>query len=238
LNLLLSDVVLPKAPGLLADRLRELILRGRFTPGSMLPTERELSAQSGLSRGSVREALKILETEALIEIRTGRSGGARVTTPDRGSLVRTVEVFIRTNVLSLKELLDCRTAVEPKLATLAARFRSTSDIDILRERHVEFVASLQDAHQYRIANFDWHLAVARASQNQILTAVMEAIAQPVLEATGFGQMTTQEHRRLAVQDHGAIVDAIERQDEAAAGRLMEAHLAPYSAIIRASTPSI
>lgn len=229
----LSDLVLPKAPGLLADRLRDLIIRGQFPAGDMLPTERELGTQSGLSRGSVREALKILETEGLIEIRTGRSGGARVTTPDRGSLVRTVEVFIRTNVLGIKELLDCRTAVEPKLATLAARFRTEADIVTLRERHAEFLAALQDPVQYRIANFNWHLAVARASRNEILTAVMEAIARPVLEASGFARITTPEHRQMAVKDHAAIIDAIERQDETEAGRLMEAHLAPYTEIVRA-----
>ena len=169
----------------------------------------------------------------MIEIRTGRSGGARVTTPDRGSLVRTVDVFIRTNVLTIKELLDCRTTVEPKLAYLAARFRTDADLKNLHELHAQFTASVQNPHQYRIANFSWHLAVARASRNEILTAVMEAIAQPVLEASGFGQITTPEHRLIAVRDHAAIIDAIERQDEVAAGKLMEAHLAPYTEIVRA-----
>ena len=232
MKLALADLVLPKAPGLLADRLRDLIMQGKFPQGEMLPAERELVAQSGLSRGSVREALKILETEGLIEIRTGRSGGARITTPDRGSLVRTVEVFIRTNVLTLNELLDCRTAVEPKLASLAARFRTEDDLAALDELHAQFIASIKDPAQYRIANFNWHLAVARASRNEILTAVMEAIYKPVLEASGFGRITTPEHRQIAVRDHAAIIDAIRRQDETAAARLMDSHLAPFTEILR------
>jgi GntR family transcriptional repressor for pyruvate dehydrogenase complex len=237
LGIFLSELVLPKAPGLLAEKLREMIVRGQFSPGEMLPTERELGMQSGLSRGSVREALKILETEGLIEIRAGRSGGARVTTPNRDSLVRTVEVFIRTNVLSIQELLDCRIAVEPKLTALAARYSSAAQVATLRDIHEQFVASVQNPRQYRVANFKWHLAVARMSRNEILTAVMESITQPVLEATGFERITTPEHRQIAIKDHAAIIDAIEQQDEESAGRLMEAHLAPYTKIVGTLPPS-
>ena len=74
-------LVVPKAPDVLAEHLRETILRGELAEGSPLPTERELGERSGLSRASVREALRILESEGLIQTRPGRNGGASVKQP-------------------------------------------------------------------------------------------------------------------------------------------------------------
>ncbi|SMH30882.1 FadR/GntR family transcriptional regulator [Mesorhizobium australicum] len=230
----IDRVVVPKASGLLATRLRDLIIQGEFASGDLLPPERDLVAESGLSRGSVREALKILETEGLIEIRAGRSGGARVTVPKRTDLARSTELFVRTNGVSLEALLDCRIAVEPMLAKLTARNRTEQELDILRDLHRKFEASTDDIQRYRRVNFQWHLAVASMSRNEPLTALMEAISTPVYEATGYEVVTTPETRRAAVMAHAEVMAAIERQDEAAAARGMEKHLTAYSSILRSS----
>ena len=226
-------VVAQKASGLLAGRLRDMILSGEFLSGELLPPERDLVADSGLSRGSVREALKILETEGLVEIRSGRSGGARVTVPKRTALVRSTELFVRANGVPLDSLLDCRIAVEPMLALLAARNRSAAELEKLRKLHREFEASVGDVKRYRQVNLAWHLAVAIASRNEPLMALMEAISTPLLEATGYEAVTTPETRQQAVRAHAAVIEAIARQDESAASRAMEKHLSSYSAILRA-----
>lgn len=226
-------VVVPRAPGLLAERLRDLILQGEFMSGELLPPERDLVAESGLSRGSVREALKILETEGLVEIRSGRSGGARVTIPKRTTLARSTELFVRANAVPLESLLDCRIAVEPMLARLAARNRTEDELQRLRSLHEEFEASVADVKLYRQVNLTWHLAIAAASRNEPLTALMEAISTPLLEATGYEVVTTAKTRQEAVRAHAAVVDAIARHDEDAAARAMEKHLSSYSSILRA-----
>ena len=82
----LSPVFVPKAADVLADTLREQILNGRLGVGSLLPNERELSERAGLSRTSVREALRILEVEGLIATRTGRNGGSEVVRPTSATL--------------------------------------------------------------------------------------------------------------------------------------------------------
>ena len=74
----LAAVVVPKASDVLAARLREMILSSGLAEGTPLPTERELVTQSGLSRASVREALRVLETEGLVVTRAGRDGGSQV----------------------------------------------------------------------------------------------------------------------------------------------------------------
>lgn len=228
----IRPIVAPKASSLLANKLREMILSGELYAGELLPPEQSLVTESGLSRGSVREALKILEIEGLLEIRSGRAGGARVTVPQRHSLARTTELFVRTNGITLQSLLDCRIAVEPMLARLTARNRKEAELKRLRELHQAFEDSVDNVQRYRRINFDWHLAVAAASRNEPLIALMEAIANPVYEATGYEVVTTLGSRREAVKAHNAVMKAIERQDEEEAARTMEQHLTSYSAILR------
>lgn len=228
MDLDLRPLALPKAPGLLADKLREMILRGELAAGSILPAEREIVGSSGLSRGSVREALKILETEGLIRIKTGRTGGAVVSAPHRDLLARSVEVFVRANAIKLEALLDCRLAVEPMLARLAARYRTEEELATLVRLHAEFATSVDHVERYRLVNFEWHLVIARASRNEPLTAVMEAISTPVREATGFERFTTPATRREAVRAHEAILAAIACQDQDAAADAMHDHLFVYT----------
>lgn len=228
----ISRVVVPKASGLLAGRLREMIVQGRVSSGDMLPPERDLVIESGLSRGSVREALKILETEGLVEIRSGRAGGARVTVPKRIDLVRSTELFLRANGVTLESLLDCRIAIEPMLARLTARNRTQAELEHLHELHEKFAASVDDTPRYRTINFQWHLAIARASRNEPLTALMEAISTPVLEAIGYENVTTPTTRREAVAAHARIMAAIDAGDADAASEAMEAHLTVYDALVK------
>jgi GntR family transcriptional regulator, transcriptional repressor for pyruvate dehydrogenase complex len=228
----IARVVVPKAPGLLAARLRNLILKGQFASGALLPPERDLVIETGISRGSVREALKILETEGLVEIKAGRSGGARVTIPKRTALARSTETFVRANGVDLRSLLDCRIAVEPMLARLTAHNRTNSELDHIRKLHERFEKSVDNIQLYRRINFQWHLAIAKASRNEPLTALMEAIATPVFEATGYEVVTTPKSRRAAVKAHAAVVDAIASGEEESAARAMLDHLTSYSSILQ------
>ena len=120
---MLEPVLVPRASDILAAKLRDIILSGRIPAGGALPTERELVAQSGLSRASVREALRVLEVEGLISTRVGRSGGSTVTLPGRASVARSLELFVRSQGIRLEALLVCRFVVESLLASLAASKR-------------------------------------------------------------------------------------------------------------------
>lgn len=229
---LIAPVMLVRAPSLLADRLRELILAGTFPSGEMLPSERDLVTESGLSRGSVREALKILETEGLVEIRPGRSGGALVTAPSQDSLVRTVQVFIRANSIDLKTLLDCRIAVEPMMARRAAENRTPEQMEEIWRLHHAVEDTIEDVVAYRPANFAFHMAVVKAAGNEPLGALMQAISGPVLVERGFARMTTPEIRAVAVQEHEGICRAIEARDGETAARLMLDHLSLYARMLK------
>ena len=231
-NALMARLVVPKASDVLAARLRDLILQGGLAPGQSLPAERDLVAESGLSRAPVREALRVLEAEGLIVTRPGRSGGSVVTLPARASIARSVEQFVRAHGVRIESLLDCRLAVEPMLAKLAAEHRTLDELAGLEQLHAAFIASVKNVDAYRRINLEWHLAIAAASRNEPMTALMEAISTPIMDAARDRHVTTPEIRREAIQAHGSIMRAIREQDVRAAADRMARHLGAYSEIAR------
>jgi DNA-binding FadR family transcriptional regulator len=226
----ITRVTVPKAANILAGQLREMIVGGRLIPGSFLPTERQLVTDSGLSRTSVRDALRVLESEGLITTKVGRSGGSMVTLPGRDAVARSVELFVRTHGIRLESLLDCRVAVEPMLASLAARNRSQDELKEIETLHEEFCAAIDHVPRYKAVNLDWHLAVARASGNEPLIALMEAISSPIRDAMDYRHVTTPDLRHTAIAAHARIIDAIRKKDEAAAFRRMDRHVSAYRAV--------
>lgn len=227
-----EPIMVPKASDILAGRLRDLILSGRIPPGESLPTERELVADSSLSRSSVREALRVLEVEGLITTRPGRAGGSTVRLPGRSSIARSMQLFVRSHAIRLEALLECRIAVEPFLAGLAAKNRSERDLEEMQRLHEHFSESRDDVAVYKRINLDWHLAVTRASGNEVLIALMEAVAQPIFDAAAYQQVTTPDARAETVRAHGAILRAIERKDAKLAHSRMEKHLSAYAELAR------
>ena len=227
---MLDRITVQKAADILANKLRNLILTGKVREGEMLPTERELVEDSGLSRSSVREALRVLEVEGLIVTRPGRAGGSTVKLPGSSSVARSIELFVKTHGIRLPALLDCREAVEPFLAGRAAVNRTEEDLAQIQELHERFINSIGDVLTYKRLNLDWHLAVTRASGNEVLIVLMESIAAPIFDAAGYHEVTTEKIRSEAVKAHSAIMRAIEAKDEEAAFKSMERHLKAYSKV--------
>jgi GntR family transcriptional repressor for pyruvate dehydrogenase complex len=221
-------VLVPKASDVLADRLRELILDEGLPEGTPLPTERELVAQSGLSRGSVREALRVLETEGLIVTKAGRNGGSAIRRPTRESISRSFELFLRSHGVRFDALIEAREAVEPAAARLAALHRTDQDMAEISQIHKEL--ELQSGNWTRFAkvNLKWHMAVVKASKNELLITFVDAISRPIFAATEYQSLNTADLRREVVSVHGRVLEAIIAQDGEAAFRRMQRHMEAYS----------
>src|SRR2546430_11586771 len=131
----LTPMPVPKASDVLADDLRERILLGEFPEGTALTTERDLVAQTQMSRATVREALRILEVQGLIRIKTGRAGGAYVQKPDDESVADSVALVIRGRRFRMAALLETREAIEPACAPPAAKYRTDPDPARPRKAH-------------------------------------------------------------------------------------------------------
>ena len=223
----LTPMQVPKASDVLADELRERILRREFPEGTALPPERELVTQTRMSRTTVREALRILEVQGLVQIRTGRSGGAFVKRPGEESIASSVSLMIRGRRIRMAALLETRESLEPSCAQLAAKYRTDADLEELQRANdaIQIDGTLAD---FLTANIDWHIAVAVASHNELLTGFMLALSRAIYASTDNQGFIDAEVRATTVRAHRRITEAIRDRDPEAAVRRMKRHVHAYA----------
>lgn len=223
----LTPLQVPKAPDVLADDLRERILRGDFPEGTALPPERELVNQTRMSRATIREALRILEVQGLVRVKTGRAGGAYVSRPGQDSMADSVDLLIRARRIRIPALLETREAIEPFCAQLAAKHRTDEDLGRLEAAN-EAMADAGTLAEFLQANVDWHVAVAVAGRNELLTGFMRALSRGLYASTDNQGFVDDEVRRTALRAHRAVTKAIRAKDPDAAGRRMSRHVHSYA----------
>ncbi len=222
--LVIERISAPKPYDVLATQLREAILRGEISEGASLPPERALVAQTGLSRGSVREALRMLAVEGLVQTRPGRFGGNVVTLPGKESMANTIGQFVRGRKLPLRTLQETREILEPALARLAALHRTDEDLLELKSLHDNLVAAVDNFQEFSLVNIKWHNAVAGASRNELLAAYLYSISYGVVVSTTTEEYNTMDTRKQVINIHSRIIDAIEAHDADLAERRMRRHI--------------
>jgi GntR family transcriptional regulator, transcriptional repressor for pyruvate dehydrogenase complex len=224
----LAPMEVPKAADVLANELRERILTGEFAEGAALPPERELVVQTGMSRATVREALRILQVQGLVRIKSGRSGGTFVQRPGRDAVAKSVSLLIRGQQFRLAALLETREAIEPFCARLAARNRTDEDLERLDEANEALADETSSLARFLQANVDWHLGVATASHNELLAGLMLALSRAIYSSTENDRFVDDKVRRETARAHQSITKAIRAQDADAAVRRMERHVYAYA----------
>jgi DNA-binding FadR family transcriptional regulator len=215
-----------KAYEQVADQLRELIVSGRISPGHRLPNEAALSVQFGVSRATVREALRVLATQNLIRTTKGATGGSFVILPTADHisefLSANISLLSQAQSVSLDEFLELREFLEVPAARLAARRHSEEEIERLRAAIPEQPGELGTEEQF-IHNKDFHSQVVLASGNTLLSIA----AQPIFSVLQTNLSRSTLGRRFHDQinaDHRAIAAAIASGDEERAAEEMRRHL--------------
>lgn len=230
----LSSIKVPKTSDVLADRLRREILTDAYPPGASLPTERELVTATGLSRGSVREALRILETQGLVRTRAGRYGGTTVSQPTNDHLAGHINVYAKGRSVPLSALVEVRLALEPAVAALAAKRRTDDDLIKLRAiaERLDSLAET-DVHGFLSVNADWHDALADASHNELLCAFARSVRELMFEASRIENFASEEVRRRVQYAHRRILEAIEAGDGNLARKRVEKDIEAYATTLEA-----
>jgi DNA-binding FadR family transcriptional regulator len=233
----LKQINVPKAAEVLAEILREKILGGDLDEGADLPNERALGEKAGLSRSTVREALRILESEGLIATRAGRNGGSAVVRPTAAGIERSVNIFIRGQRIRFEAVLETRGAIEPASARYAAQHRTEDDLAVIERSQaaMERASRAGDVEGYVKANLEWHVAVVRASHNELLIAFISAVAQAVYASTGLDGNNPVETREAVMRAHRRVIDAIRDRDGESAERRMKRHVVAYIANVHRNT---
>jgi DNA-binding FadR family transcriptional regulator len=203
----------------IADQIESLIGAGEFAPGDRLPPERDLAAKLGVSRATVREAMIALELGGLVDIRIG--SGIYVTA------TRKAEAAKDDPGPGPFELIDARRAIESGVAALAAMNATSEEIDAVAETVAAMRAAQKELPNSEEADRLFHLNVARATHNALLTRTVKELWE-----WREGPMWTRLHATLYladiherwIADHERVVEALRKRDPAGAAAAMEAHL--------------
>lgn len=165
----------PKAPEVLAEKIRQQIVLGELKEGDVLPTEAVLTERFGVSRPTIREAYRILEYERLLSITRGAKGGAVVHAPDSALIANYFLMMLQTERATIGEIYEARSAFEPALARMVARSNGKASAAILRECLAEEHASLDIPEKFSKAVTEFHRTMVKLSGNRPLLHLFDAI---------------------------------------------------------------
>lgn len=217
----------------IAARLRGQILDGSLRPGETLPTQEELAEQFRVSHPSVRDALRILETEGLVSVRRGRFGGAVVHAPTAASAAYSVGLALQAQMTTLEDLGEALIAMEPMCAAMCARRadRATTVVPVLRQSLAEQKDVIGDGPGFTAASRAFHEAVVDLCGNQTARLVVSSLA--VLWSEQEKKWSTEVADRYperparddVLRAHKRLADAIDKGDATGAERLARTHVA-------------
>lgn len=216
-------------------QIEDAILNGKLKPGDRLPPEREMREMFRSSRGTIREALRILEQKGLINIKTGVAGGALVNTLNTNQISESLDLLIRYQRVSLRDLAEFREGVEGLVAGLAAERATKKDIDHLDE----LLAEAKNHLDHGIAHWDdfiqvdnmLHLALAQIAGNPIYESVLKTVYENI--RLYFGRFLPRKDELLKenYKDICEIVNAVKNCEAAKANLLAQNHVYRFNRLM-------
>jgi GntR family transcriptional repressor for pyruvate dehydrogenase complex len=220
----------------LADDIRRQIMSGNLKLGARLPSEADLAHQYGVSRSTVREALRVLESQSLLVTTRGATGGSWINHPNQEQIAAYLETGFRLmtlasklssemspGMLSVDALLEVRAIVEIPAAELAAARRTHEQLTLLEEsvdRH-DGNGEMHAVHR------SFHDILFDATHNPLLATVSQPIFAVIEDRFARDRAPGEVWTKVA-QDHRALYEAIRDQDTKRAGETMRQHLAHLS----------
>ena len=230
-----AAVRVPKAAELIANDLRQRMVRGVLTEGDMLPPEAELIVEFQVSRASLREALRILEAEGLIEVRRGANGGARVRVPREDTAARAMGMLLQLRGATLRDMFDARQIIEPPLMHQLALRRTDDDLDAIR-KHVEYERQhIDDRPKFAAAAAGFHhLLVSRAGNIALalIVGMLDELYLSHLNAFIASDRPDQAFlNQHALGNHQQLLNAIKEHDGPAAEVVWRYHMQSARTVI-------
>jgi GntR family transcriptional repressor for pyruvate dehydrogenase complex len=204
-----------------ADALTDLIIEGNLDTGSFLPTEQDLCGRLGVGRSTIREAIKIIEAKGLVERVHGV--GVKIVDESQQAASNMLKLLFRRRGASIRELNEVRTIYEITAVKLAAERADDDDLNEIGK----YLGAMQSidtpSKEYIRADFSFHLAIARATHNNVLILIVETI-RPLLEDMIFATLKSDPRPELRRRYHENIYEAIKKRDGEEAAKAMAEHL--------------
>ncbi|GAA4538594.1 FCD domain-containing protein [Pseudonocardia xishanensis] len=222
-------VRVPKAAELVAMRLRKSIVEGELKEGDLLPTEAMLTERYGISRPTLREALRILESEALIEVRRGSRAGAVVRPPKGEVAARYAGFLLEYRGATLSDVFTAAASIESQCVFALATTRTEADLEALRAALAREM-SASSMEESLAAQNEFHHLVIQLTGNVTMVALAEMVRHVIDRATTKGleregrSERQSEARHKSDQTHRKLLALLEASDADSASELWGRHV--------------
>jgi GntR family transcriptional repressor for pyruvate dehydrogenase complex len=221
----------PRLTDTIAERLLEAIVDGRLRAGELLPSERELGAQFGVSRTVIREAIRALTTRGLVEVLSGR--GVRVIPLDTASVTDAMSLLLRGDSrIDFPKIHEVRMMLETHIAGIAAERSSPEDHAELEALMVAWVQAGEDIIAAARVDFDFHRSLATCTGNELFVLLIDSIAGALMEERRRTLLVPKHSLSKVLREHRDIVAAVKAHDPDRARAAMRSHLAGAAAVWR------
>ena len=229
---LFRPVTVDRVSQVIVDQVKQLMREGKLVTGDRLPSERDMCQQFNVSRVTVREALRVLEANGLIEIRVGARGGAFVASPTKERLGEGLADLMTLSPLTPANVTEARSVIEVGILPCVVERATEEDVARLRGIVEEGQAALaRDAYTMSLsANF--HIAVAACAHNPAIETLVLSFHGPMLLSLRQAQLVAPAMGRRGTEEHASLVDAIEARDVEAAVTVMTTHLDRTASLVR------
>jgi GntR family transcriptional repressor for pyruvate dehydrogenase complex len=222
----------PRAYREVVDQVVDALISGDLRIGDKLPPEREIAAQLGISRTSVREAMRVLADSGLVKRKPGPGGGTSIATDvvPRNFLTRAIELSHKR----ITDLLEVRSVLELTSAELAAARADPDQVRILdeiaQEAQALAAAESEEAALFTTLDPRFHVTLARGSQNEVLVTEIRSINKQVVVAVEMTPLGV-EYGALEASTIVAVVEAVKRRNPQEARMAMHHHLSPMPPLV-------
>ncbi|MCU1574888.1 MAG: GntR family transcriptional regulator [Micrococcaceae bacterium] len=213
-------------------KIKEMILHGELKPGDRLPPEKELSENLGLSRSSLREAVKALEIIRVLDVRRG--DGTYVTSLEPRLLMEAMSFVVDLHQdTSILEVFEVRRILEPAAAAMAAHRMDGSHLERLRGCLAAVDPETQ-AEDLVGHDLQFHAIIAEAAGNSYLMSLLDSLSSGTVRARVWRGLTENDAVARTLQEHAAITDALEQRDAELVRSLLTVHISGVESWLRAA----
>lgn len=208
----------------IVDQIRGLIRSEQLRPGDRLPSERDLGERMGVSRVTIREAMRVLEAGGLIEIRVGARGGAVVTSPSSTKLGSGLADLISLSPLTAGEVTEARQVFEVGIIPLVVERATEQDLTELRELVAQHQVALKNGEYGMPMSAAFHVRVAACTHNAAIEMLVQSFHGPLLMSLREAQVAAPLMGHRGTNEHRDFVEAVARRDVERAEEIMRTHL--------------
>lgn len=217
-------------PARVADAIKDWVVEQRLQPGDRLPGEADMIARFRMSKGTIREAMRLLQAQGLVATKTGPGGGSFVGEVRRERAHALLGNYFYFRNITIADIYEVRIALEPELAASLAGQLTAEQLDKLRAIMAEYARPAHDAEEERrqhVQSLKFHAQLAEYARNELLSFFIGFMAQILSDLTVYKRLYTEHNRDLWRRGRAHQTDllaALERGDAGTARAVMTSHM--------------